>query len=81
MAGLLVIFFPFLLLGFLLFMERVEEPMSRAADERRVERFLDQANPAEMDTFVREGTDSALRRVAERLRPRRRHDRRRHSSR
>jgi hypothetical protein len=73
MAGLLVLLFPFLLLAFLLFMGRVEEPLSRAAVEREVEQFLDEANPAELDTFVREGTDSALRRFAERLRrPRRR---------
>lgn len=68
MAGLLVLLFPFLLLGFLLFMGRVEEPLSRVATERKVERFLDEANPDELDTFVREGTDSALRRFADRLR-------------
>ena len=68
MAGLLVLLFPILLLGFLLFMGRVEEPLSRAAVERKVERFLEEANPAELDTFVREGTDSALRRFTERLR-------------
>lgn len=68
MAGLLVLGFPFLLLGFMLFMERVEVPLSRAATERKVERFLDEANSAELDTFVREGTDSALRRLASRLR-------------
>lgn len=52
----------------MLFMERVEVPLSRAATERKVERFLDEANNAELDTFVREGTDSALRRLALRLR-------------
>ena len=71
-AGLLVLGFPFVLLGFMLFMERVEEPLSRAATERKVERFLDKANRAELDTFVREGTDSGLRRFARRLRPGRR---------
>lgn len=68
MAGFLVLLFPVLLLGFLLFMGWVEEPLSRAATERKVEQFLDQANPDELDTFVREGTDSALRRFTERLR-------------
>lgn len=67
MAGLLVLLFPFLLLGFLLFMGRVEEPLSRAATERDVEEFLDEANPEELSTFVREGTDSALRRFRDRL--------------
>lgn len=67
MAGLLVLFVPFLLLGFLLFMGRVEEPLSRAATERDVEEFLDEANSEELSTFVREGTDSALRRFRDRL--------------
>ncbi|MCW2525929.1 MAG: hypothetical protein JWM76_789 [Pseudonocardiales bacterium] len=68
MAGLLVLLFPLVLLGFLLFMGRVEEPLSRVATERKVERFLDEASPSELETFVREGTDSALRRFTERLR-------------
>ena len=75
MAGLLVLGFPFVLLGFMLLMGRVEEPLSRAATERKVERFLDEANDAELDTFVREGTESGLRRLASRLRPSRRRGR------
>ena len=71
MAGLLVLGFPFVLLGFLLFMGRVEEPLSRVATERDIETFLEQADPSEIDTFVHEGTDSALRRFAQRLRGRR----------
>jgi hypothetical protein len=67
MAGLLVLLFPMLLLGFMLFMGRVEEPLSRAAPEREIEQFLDDANPDELDAFVREGTDSALRRFRNRL--------------
>jgi hypothetical protein len=67
MAGLLVLLFPPLLLGFMLFMGRVEEPLNRAAPEREIEEFLDEANPDELDTFVREGTDSALRRFRHRL--------------
>ena len=72
MAGLLVLGFPFVLLGFMLFMGRVEEPLSRAATERKMEQFLDQAEPDELDAFVHQGTDSALRRFAARLRVRRR---------
>ncbi len=68
MAGFLVILFPVLLLGFLLFMGKVEEPLSRAAPERDVERFLETANAAELETFVEEGTESGLRRLRHRLR-------------
>ncbi len=67
MAGLLVLLFPPLLLGFMLFMGRVEEPLNQAAPEREIEEFLDEANPDELDAFVREGTDSALRRFRQRL--------------
>jgi hypothetical protein len=72
MIGLLVLLFPFLLLGFMLFMGRVEEPLNQVAVERQVEEFLDTANPEELDTFVREGTDSALSRFGQRLGFRRR---------
>jgi len=67
MAGLLVILFPPLLMGFMLFMQRVEEPLNRVAVERQIEEFLDEANPDELDTFVREGTDSALSRFTRRM--------------
>jgi hypothetical protein len=67
MLGFLVLLFPLLLLGFLLVMERVEEPLSQVAVERDIEQFLDDANPEELDTFVREGTDSALSRFRQRL--------------
>jgi hypothetical protein len=66
MLGLLVLLFPLLLLGFMLFMQRVEEPLNKVASEREIERFLDDANPAELDSFVREGSESALRRAQER---------------
>jgi hypothetical protein len=68
MLGLLVLLFPLLLLAFMLFMQRVEEPLNKVASERDIEQFLDDANPAELDSFVREGTDSALRRFRNRLR-------------
>lgn len=67
MIGFLVLLFPFVLLGFVLFMERVEEPLTQVAPERELEQFLDTANADELDTFVREGTDSALRRFRQRL--------------
>jgi hypothetical protein len=67
MIGFLFLLFPCLLLGFVLLMERVEEPLSQVAVERDIEQFLDDANPEELDAFVREGTDSALRRFRQRL--------------
>jgi hypothetical protein len=67
MYAFLVLLFPFLLLGFMLFMGKVEEPLNRIDDEREIETFLEDATPEELDTFVREGTDSALRRFRQRL--------------
>jgi hypothetical protein len=67
MIGFLMVLFPLVLLGFVLLMERVEEPLSRVAVERDLEHFLEDANAEELDTFVREGTDSALRRFRKRL--------------
>jgi hypothetical protein len=75
MAGFLVLLFPFVLMGFVLFMERVEEPLNQVATEREIEHFLDDANASELDTFVREGTDSALSRFRLRLGWRRRRNR------
>jgi hypothetical protein len=60
MAGLLVVFFPFVLLLFMILMERVESPLRTVAVENRVEEFLDEARPEEMDTFVRQGFPAAL---------------------
>ena len=72
MAGLLVLLFPVVLLGFMLFMQRVEEPLNKIAVEREIEQFLDDANSDELNTLVREGTDSALSRFRHRLSLRRR---------
>jgi hypothetical protein len=85
MAGLLVIFFPFVLLGFMILMERVESPLRTVAVENRVEEFLEEARPEEMDTFVREGFPAALnqfgrRRRLSRLLPRRPIRRGRHAA-
>jgi hypothetical protein len=67
MAGFLVLLFPVLLLGFMLFMGKVEEPLDRANVERELEQFLDDANSEELNTFVREGTESGLSRFRQRL--------------
>jgi hypothetical protein len=72
MIGFTLLLFPFVLLGFVLVMGRVEEPLSHVSTDREIESFLETANRSEMDTFVREGTDSALRRFRRRLRPTRR---------
>jgi hypothetical protein len=85
MAGLLVVFFPFVLLAFMIVMERVETPLRSVAVEDRVEEFLDEARPEEMDTFVREGLPAALderdrQRKLSRLLPRRPIRRGRHAA-
>ena len=72
MVGFALVLFPFGLLAFVLLMGRVERPLSRYNGEREVARILDTANREELDTFVQEGTDSALRRLRNRLRPSRR---------
>lgn len=63
-----MLLFPLLLMAFMLIMEHIEEPLTRVADERDVVEFLDHANREELDTFVREGTDTALTRFRSRLR-------------
>jgi hypothetical protein len=68
MIGFLVLLFPLLLLAFMLVMEQIEKPLARVAEERDVVDFLDHANRDELDTFVREGTESALTRFRSRLR-------------
>jgi len=85
MAGLLVLLFPFVLLAFMILMERVEGPLRTVAMESRVEEFLEEARPEEMDTFVREGFPAALtqlgrRRKLSRLLPRRPPRRGRHAA-
>ncbi|HVQ96899.1 MAG TPA: hypothetical protein VMU51_38145 [Mycobacteriales bacterium] len=68
MVGLLVLLFPFVLLGFMVVMERVESPLRQVAVETQVETFLDEARPEELDTFVREGLPVALERFKGRRR-------------
>lgn len=67
MIGFALLLFPFVLLGFVMLMGRVEEPLSQIAQERDIEHFLHSANAEELDVFVREGTDSALTRFRSRL--------------
>ena len=67
MVGFLLLLFPLVLLGFVMLMARVEEPLTQIAQERDIEQFLDDANADELDTFVREGTESALSRFQARL--------------
>jgi hypothetical protein len=86
MVGLLVLLFPFVLLGFMVVMERVESPLRQVAVENQVETFLDEARPEEIDTFVREGFPVALerfrgRRGLSRLLPIPRSSRGRHAAR
>lgn len=68
MAGLLVVFFPVLLLAFLLFMERVEAPLRRRAADTDVAEFLETASREDVDNVFRYG----VRRALERWRNRRR---------
>jgi hypothetical protein len=67
MIGFLVLLFPVLLMLFMLAMERLEQPLTRVNTEQDVEEFLDRATPAELSTFVREGTESGLRRFGLRV--------------
>ncbi|MDQ4037454.1 MAG: hypothetical protein M3313_03665 [Actinomycetota bacterium] len=71
MAGLLVVFFPLLLLAFLLFMERVEEPLRREPTEVDVAEFLDTARRQDVDNVFRYGVRRSLQRwrSRRRLRP------------
>jgi hypothetical protein len=67
MIGFALLLFPFGLLGFVMVMGRVEEPLIEIAAERDIEQFFDDANAEELDVFVREGAESALSRFRARL--------------
>jgi hypothetical protein len=60
MVSLSVILFPPLLIAFLLFMERVEEPLRQPADPREVSEFLSSASPGELDTLAHSGLRRTL---------------------
>ena len=71
MVALIVILFPPLLIAFLLFMERVEEPLRRPTSPREVETFLGTATAEEYGTLA----NSGIRRAMARWRFRRRRGR------
>ena len=58
MIGFALLLFPFVLLGFVMLMGRVEEPLIQIAEERDIEQFLDDANAEELDAFVRAVADA-----------------------
>lgn len=66
---------PFLLMGLMLAMERVEQPLRVDQIGDDLVHFFDTARPDEVETFVREGYGPALtrywrrRRIASRLAP------------
>lgn len=60
MAALLVVLFPFGLLLFLLFMEKVEAPMRRSNDPEEVRRFLDHAKQEDVDNIIAGGLRKAM---------------------
>ena len=68
MIGLLVLLFPVLLLGFMLFMQRVEEPLNRSDSNRDIERMLEEKDPGDMQVLMNQGTDDALTRYRTRRR-------------
>jgi hypothetical protein len=73
MTVFLVLLIPLLLMFFALLMERVENRLRNATvSEEQVEEFLEQANPDEVKTFIREGWSRALARFRLRRRPRER---------
>jgi hypothetical protein len=80
MIGFTLLLFPFVLLGFVMLMGRVEQPLSHATTERDIEEFLDTASKSELDTLVTEGTETAIHRNRDRLHPTRRRWGRRRSS-
>jgi hypothetical protein len=66
---------PFLLMGLLLVMDRVEQPLRVDQIGEDLVQFFESARPDEVETFVREGYGPALtrywrrRRIASRLTP------------
>ncbi len=65
MLGLLL---PLLLLGLLLAMERVEQPLREHSLTEQLDVFLDTARPDEVESFIREGFGPALERYWRRRR-------------
>ena len=59
---------PFLLLGLMLCMERVERPLRVDSVSEQLQSFLDTARPDEVETYVSEGFAPALERYWRRRR-------------
>lgn len=71
MAVFLVVLIPVLLMLFALFMERVENRLkTRTVSEADVQQFLEQAQPEEVNTLMREGWTRAFDKFRLRRRPR-----------
>ena len=71
MAVFLVVLIPILLMLFALFMERVENRLkTRTVSEADVQQFLEQAQPEEVNTLMREGWTRAFDKFRLRRRPR-----------
>jgi hypothetical protein len=60
MALLLVLAVPLALLGLMLVMDRVEQPLRRDMLEEQLSEFLDSARPEEVETYVQRGFAPAL---------------------
>lgn len=65
---LIALVLPFLLLGLMLCMERVERPLRVDSVSEQLETFLDTARPDEVETYVSEGFAPALERYWRRRR-------------
>ncbi|AZI59341.1 hypothetical protein EH165_02190 [Nakamurella antarctica] len=72
MTVFLVLLFPLMLLVFAVLMERLESRLRNVSmSEGDIEEFLDQAQPDEVNTFIREGWGRALAVFRLRRKPRR----------
>lgn len=77
----LVLLVPVLVMGFALLMERLENRLrTGSVSEQDVEEFLEQAEPDEVDTFIKEGWTRAFSRFRVRRRRSRPSRRARHSA-
>lgn len=65
---LVALLVPFLLLGLMLSMERVERPLRVDSVGEQLQTFLDTARPEEVETYVSEGFAPALERYWRRRR-------------
>ena len=72
MTVLVVLLFPLLLMVFAVLMERLESRLHAVSvTEEEIEEFLEQAQPEEVNTFIRHGWGRALDVFRRRRRPRR----------